>query len=163
MTYRSKANNNNPGLFRCISATNATGFTLIELMIVVAIIAIILTLALPVYTNYTIRTKIGEAISVAAAAKAAVASTCMEDPTLTGLDNSLVGFDYGGSTWVETINVTENCLEPVITIRTQNTGAPAPAPEITLTGSFTNNTGRVTWTCASPNAPNYLVPSTCRS
>ena len=41
----------------------ARGFTLIELMIVVAIIAIIISLALPVYTNYTTRAKVGEALS----------------------------------------------------------------------------------------------------
>jgi len=140
-----------------------SGFTLIELMIVVAIIAIILTLALPVYTNYSIRAKIGEALSVAAAAKTTVGATCMEDSTLTGLHNDAVGYAYEQSTWVESINVSENCLEPVITIVTRNTGAPAPAPVITLTGSLDNSGGRVTWTCASPNAPNYLVPSTCRS
>src|SRR5690606_4550558 len=69
-----------------------SGFTLIELMIVVAIIAIILTLALPVYTNYSIRAKIGEALSVAAAAKTTVAATCMENPILTGLNNDAVGY-----------------------------------------------------------------------
>ena len=139
------------------------GFTLIELMIVVAIIAIILTLALPVYTNYTIRAKIGEALSVAAAAKTTVTATCMEDPTLTSLDNDKVGYAYVESTWVESITVSEDCLEPVITIVTRNTGAPAPAPEITLTGFLETNSGKVNWICASPNAPNYLVPSTCRS
>jgi len=140
-----------------------SGFTLIELMIVVSIIAIILTLALPVYTNYTIRAKLGEALSVAAAAKTAVTATCMEDPTLTGLDNGAVGYGYEQSTWVESILVSENCLEPLITIVTRNTGAPAPAPEITLTGYPDFSGGRFVWVCASSNAPNYLVPATCRS
>lgn len=145
---------------------HTTGFTLIELMIVVAIIAIILTLALPVYTNYSIRTKIGEALSVADSAKTAVASTCMENPTLTGLDNEAVGYFYdtfNSSTWVATINVTEDCSEPVITIVTRDTGAPVPDPEITLTGLLNLSGGDFSWACASPNAPNYLLPSTCRS
>ncbi len=139
------------------------GFTLIELMIVVAIIAIILTLALPVYTNYSIRAKIGEALSVAAAAKTAVSATCMEDPTLTDLDNHAAGYSYVASTWVESIEVSEDCVEPLITITTRDTGAPDPAPEITLTGTPDNPGGKFSWTCASPNAPNYLIPSTCRS
>ncbi len=143
--------------------TSQFGFTLIELMIVVAIIAIILTLALPVYTNYSIRAKIGEALSVAAAAKTTVAATCMESPNLTGLDNEAVGYAYDQSTWVESITVSEDCDVPVITIVTRNTGAPAPVPEIRLTGTLENNGGMVSWTCVSPNAPNYLVPSTCRS
>jgi len=140
-----------------------SGFTLIELMIVVSIIAIILTLALPVYTNYTIRAKIGEALSVAAAAKTAVTATCMENPNLTGLDNNAVGYSFNASTWVESINVSEDCTEPVITILTRNTGAPAPTPQITLTGFPSLSGGIFSWMCSSPNAPNYLVPSTCRS
>jgi len=140
-----------------------SGFTLIELMIVISIIAIILTLALPVYTNYTIRAKVGEALSVAAAAKTATTATCMEDPTLTGLNNNIVGYSYGDSTWVESINVSETCLQPVITIVTRDTGAPAPAPEITLTGFPDTAGGKFSWVCSSPNAPDYMVPSTCRS
>lgn len=140
-----------------------SGFTLIELMIVVAIIAIILTLALPVYTNYSIRAKIGEALSLAAATKTSVGATCIEDPTLTGLDNDAAGYSFTGTNWVESITVSEDCLEPVITIVTRNTGAPSPAPILTLTGTFEQDTGRVLWTCASPNAPNYLVPLACRS
>lgn len=141
----------------------AKGFTLIELMIVVAIIAIILTLALPVYTNYTIRARIGEALSVAAAAKTTVTSTCLEDPTLTNLGNDAVGYQFVPSKWVESIRVTENCIEPVITMVTTDTGAPAPAPELTLTGSFDGISGQVIWTCASANTPDYLLPLTCRS
>lgn len=141
----------------------ASGFTLIELMIVVAIIAIILTLALPVYTNYTIRAKVGEALSVAAATKTAVTITCMENPDLTDLNNNAAGYSFAATTWVESINVSEDCSEPLITIVTRQTGAPDPAPEITLTGFPDMAGGKFTWVCASPNAPNHLLPATCRS
>jgi len=146
-----------------IRKPSQSGFTLIELMIIIAIIAIILTLALPVYTDYSIRAKIGEALSVAAAAKTAVTATCMEDPTLTGLDNDAAGYSFGTSTWVESITVSEDCSEPLITMVTRNTGAPAPAPEITLTGTFDGVSGRLIWVCALPIAPDHLVPATCRS
>jgi type IV pilus assembly protein PilA len=139
------------------------GFTLIELMIVVAIIAIILTLALPVYTNYSIRAKIGEALSVAAAAKTMVASTCLENPNLTGLDNSSAGYSFVTSTWVESITVSGNCSAPVITLLTRDTGAPSPAPELTLTANFIGGSGRITWVCASNNTPDYMLPTSCRS
>ena len=68
------------------------GFTLIELMIVVAVIAIILTLAIPTYSNYSIRVKISEAISLTEAAKAAVESFCQDDRTITSLNNQLARF-----------------------------------------------------------------------
>src|SRR5690606_38330123 len=123
--------------------------TLIELMIVVAIIAIILTLALPVYTNYSIRAKIGEALSVAAAAKTMVASTCLENPNLTGLDNNAAGYSFVASNWVENITVSGDCTAPVITMLTRDTGAPDPAPELTLTASLSSGNGRITWVCAS--------------
>jgi len=138
----------------------SNGFTLIELMIVIAVVAIILTLALPVYTNYTIRAKIGEALSVSAAAKTAVAATCLEDPALTGLDNDRAGYSFSASTWVQSITVSDDCQAPVITITTQNTGA-AIDPQITLTGTFTAG-GVITWVCAS-DAPNFQLPATCRS
>jgi type IV pilus assembly protein PilA len=139
----------------------ATGFTLIELMIVVAIIAIILTLALPVYTDYTIRAKVGEALSVAASTKTALASTCIENPELTGLTNAATGYGFETSTWVENIIVSGDCVTPVITITTRNTGATI-APQIILTGALNTGTGRMTWTCATTGQPQH-VPSTCRS
>jgi len=51
------------------------GFTLIELMIVVAIIGILAAVAIPAYQDYTVRAQVSEGLSLAAAAKAAVAET----------------------------------------------------------------------------------------
>jgi type IV pilus assembly protein PilA len=142
-------------------ASKTTGFTLIELMIVIAVIAIILMMAIPAYSNYAIRAKMGEALALTAAAKTAVASTCIEDPTLTGLTNSKAGYGFNSTQWVNSIMVSGDCTQPVITAATQNTGAPGD-PDIVLTGNLMSSTGKMTWICTSI-AANSLLPRECRS
>jgi type IV pilus assembly protein PilA len=140
---------------------SSKGFTLIELMIVVAIIAIILTLALPVYSNYAIRAKVGEALSVAAAAKTATAATCVENRTIPALNNDLAGYTFTETPFIDTLEISGPCTEPVITITTHNTGA-STDPVIVLTGNFFGGDGRITWACTTSSSYTY-VPATCRS
>ena len=137
------------------------GFTLIELMIVLALIAIILSLAIPAYSDYSIRAKIAESLSIVAAAKTAVASTCQEDITVINLSNQLAGYGFQAVRYVSSIEVGGVCSAPTITITTQDTGA-QPDPVLTLTGDFSLGSGRIAWTCVS-NGLNIHVPKTCRS
>ena len=138
------------------------GFTLIELMIVVAIIAIILTLALPVYTNYTIRAKVGEALSVTASAKTAISDTCTTDPSIPSLDNDRAGYHFEPSEYVESVVISGPCTAPVITINTQNTGA-TTNPVVIITGRNVVGEERISWTCTIASGQNIYVPEACRS
>jgi len=137
------------------------GFTLIELMIVIAVIAVILTLALPTYANFIIRTKIAEALSVSNAAKTAVAATCREDQALAALTPSLAGYNFEPSEFVASINIDGPCTAPNIIVTTQNTGAQTD-PVLTITGEFQTGGSRTTWVCVTSGL-NVHVPDSCRS
>lgn len=143
------------------------GFTVIELMIVIGVIAIIMTMAFPVYSNYAIRAKIGEGLAVAKAAKIATGAACQEDRSLTGLTNNAVGYPFleyaNDEAYVENIVVSGECTEPLITITTKNTGVSGPEPIITLTGEFTSGGGQIQWQCESTNTPDHLLPAICRA
>lgn len=143
-----------------------TGFTLVELMIVLAVIAILLSLAIPTYQNYSIRAKIGEGLSVANGAKTSVSTACQENPLIDPLNNEAAGYitapDFS-TIYIEDIVISGTCENPQIEIQSRNTGTIGFDPNIVLLGNFSIGSGRTTWDCASGNTPNHLLPKTCRS
>ena len=129
-------------------------------MIVLAMITIVAGLGIPTYINYSIRAKVGAALSLDADAKTAVIASCREDPALINLTNQKAGYEFTETKYVYNIVIGGHCLAPTITITTQATGA-RPDPVLTITGVFTP--GAITaWTCVSSGSVNH-VPRTCRS
>jgi prepilin-type N-terminal cleavage/methylation domain-containing protein len=142
------------------------GFTLIELMIVIAIIAILVALALPAYQDYTVRTKVGEGFSVGASSKLAVSETCQSDPDLTpDADGQNLGYNFEPSKYVGEIGFDGDCVAPIVYVNTVNTGAATIGSGevgLILTGNLQN--GRIDWECTHDGTgEDRHVPTTCRN
>jgi type IV pilus assembly protein PilA len=160
------------------------GFTLIELMIVVAIIGILASMAIPAYQSYTIRAQVAEGLTLASAVKAPVATSFLDrgEAPVNNADAGLSPPEAASGRYVESIHVDNGVI--VITFG-YDAHAQIDGLTLTLTPYETRDLS-VVWRCGmapvpagldemgtegsgnvavylEPTVPQQYLPSSCRS
>jgi type IV pilus assembly protein PilA len=142
---------------RSISRSVQKGFTLIELMIVVAIIGILAAVALPAYQDYTVRAKVSELVLAASSARTCVTESFQANgalPSTIGTDCSIAIVGKISAAGVAT--AASGALISVVGAATA-VGGPSDVT-VQLAGTTTN--GTITWVCSG--TPTKYLPSSCR-
>ena len=158
------------------------GFTLIELMIVIAIIAILAAFAIPAYQDYTKRTYVAEGLTLASSAKLAISEYFAVNGTFAGItcDDASAPIVLPGNGSINACNpalglananqITGQAVTSIAaTVSTQGAAAVAThsgtiligynskvidGGMLDLTGTFDNDSGSITWTCGTFENPN---------
>lgn len=134
------------------------GFTLIELMIVIAIIGILAAVALPAYQDYTVRARASEMLSMIAPAKLAVGEYITTNNGQVPGSFSAAGYTAATSPMVQSISYNSTTGAVSVQSNSGNLGA-----DVTMRLTPTTNaSGSVLWSCTSIVGTNF-APSTCRS
>ena len=140
------------------------GFTLIELMIVVAIIAILAAIAIPAYQNYLIRTQVSEGAVLTGGAKTAISEFYSNKGYFPG-SNQSAGLSTAASItgkYVTSVDVSANPGQIVATFGGQANNAITASGKDTLILSAVTKPGSIEWTCTKSTVDAKYLPSSCR-
>ncbi len=154
-----------------------SGFTLIELMIVVAIVGILASVAVPAYSDYTVRAKVSEAVSAVGPVKASIADYYYSNGELpsssadAGLDDSEVGNDnVAGGAYatdvIESIAVADAPSNGTITVSLNALGNASTGGKTLVFVPTIGGNGQISWDCDASQGdgtlPDQYAPANCR-
>jgi type IV pilus assembly protein PilA len=132
------------------------GFTLIELMIVIAIVGVLATLAIPMLTDYLVRARVTEGVTVASSAKATISENIANNGGLTGSCN---GVNTNISATKNVAGLT--CVNGTVTVTMTSI-----AKEVVLTMApqqLVNDGDSIEWQCSTAEKFQKYVPAECRN
>jgi len=137
------------------------GFTLIELMIVVAIIGILAAVAIPMYRDYTIRSQIGEGINLASGTKVAI-TEYFQDKGTPPTSNAQAGVDDAiEGKYVASVSVGAGGIVTITFGGDANANLVATGT-LLMTPDFVTSPGSVQWICGGAGLPDKWLPAACR-
>jgi type IV pilus assembly protein PilA len=146
--------------------TQQAGFTLIELMIVVAIIGVLASIAVPQYQNYVARAQVSEAISLASSAKTAVSEYYMTNGSFPD-NNSTAGLSDANDISGSYVSSVSAGTDGVITVTMSGSDVVGELQNKTLefrpSDSNENSSGSITWECGPGTIPVKFLPASCRA